>query len=171
MKTVDEALRFILEAITPLDSETVGLHELVGRALANDMLAERTLPQWHNSAMDGYAVRTTDISSVPILLPVAEHIPAGDGSPRQLAAGTAHRIFTGAPLPAGADAVVSLTASPDCVSPAREAPARELPANTWPPGCCPIRTTSPCTGSTHELSGAPSISTPTAERAHYYKRW
>jgi molybdopterin molybdotransferase len=76
--------------------------------LAEDLASPVALPPFANSAMDGYAVRSADLGEVPVALPVAADIPAGrtDGPP--LAAGTAHRIMTGAPLPEGADAVVQV---------------------------------------------------------------
>jgi molybdopterin molybdotransferase len=66
------------------------------------------LPPFDNSAMDGYAVRAAEVASVPVTLPVAEDIPAGRTDVPPLAPGTAHRIMTGAMLPAGADAVVQV---------------------------------------------------------------
>src|SRR6476646_3352070 len=104
MITVDEALQKILDVTSPLGAERVLLDEARGRVLAEDVVAERTLPPWDNSAMDGYAVRAADVK-LGEPLPVSETIGAGHvASP--LAPGHAARIMTGAPMPSGADAVV-----------------------------------------------------------------
>ena len=89
---------------------TVALTETQGLVLAEDVVAQLALPVFDNSAMDGYAVRAEDTSGAtpehPVVLPVAEDIPAGRTDQLTLQPGTAHRIMTGAPLPAGATAVV-----------------------------------------------------------------
>ncbi|MEV1116977.1 gephyrin-like molybdotransferase Glp [Actinosynnema sp. NPDC049800] len=82
--------------------------DCLGLVLAEDLVATVPLPPFDNSAMDGYAVRAADVASVPVELPVVEDIPAGRPASAPLAAGTAHRIMTGAPVPAGADAVVQV---------------------------------------------------------------
>jgi molybdopterin molybdotransferase len=88
----------------------VALTDAQGLVLADDVVARLALPVFDNSAMDGYAVRAEDISDAtpehPVVLPVAEDIPAGRTDELTLAPATAHRIMTGAPLPAGATAVV-----------------------------------------------------------------
>ncbi len=90
--------------------EQVGLAQARGRVLAADVVATVALPPFDNSAMDGYAVRAAELTGAgeqqPVLLPVAADIPAGRTDVPPLAAGSVHRIMTGAPLPAGADAVV-----------------------------------------------------------------
>jgi len=87
------------------EAEAVSLAAAVGRVLAGPVPAAVAVPPWDNSAMDGYAVRSADCQSSATWLPVAQRIAAGQvGAP--LAGGTAARIFTGAPLPEGADAVV-----------------------------------------------------------------
>lgn len=89
---------------------TVGLADAQGLVLAEDVVAQLALPVFDNSAMDGYAVRAEDVAGAtperPVVLPVAEDIPAGRTDALTLQPGTAHRIMTGAPLPAGATAVV-----------------------------------------------------------------
>jgi molybdopterin molybdotransferase len=89
---------------------TVALSEAQGLVLAEDVVAQLALPVFDNSAMDGYAVRAEDTSGAtpehPVVLPVAEDIPAGRTDQLTLQPGTAHRIMTGAPLPAGATAIV-----------------------------------------------------------------
>jgi molybdopterin molybdotransferase len=88
----------------------VALTKAQGLVLADDVVAELALPVFDNSAMDGYAVRAEDISGAtpehPVVLPVAEDIPAGRTDQLTLKPKTAHRIMTGAPLPAGATAIV-----------------------------------------------------------------
>ncbi len=110
MLTVAEARARMLAAVTPLGAETVSLVEGLGRVLAADVTARRDQPPQAVSAMDGYAVRAADLASAPASLTVIEEIAAGDpqgaGSGRALGPGETARIFTGAPLPPGADAIV-----------------------------------------------------------------
>jgi molybdopterin molybdotransferase len=101
--------------ITPRPPVTAGLGDALGLVLADDVVAPLSLPGFDNSAMDGYAVVAEDIADAsdahPVKLPVAEDIPAGRTDALTLAAGTAHRIMTGAPLPAGATAVIPVEAT------------------------------------------------------------
>ncbi|MCL8306721.1 MULTISPECIES: molybdopterin molybdotransferase MoeA [Pseudomonas] len=102
---VEEALERLLalaEAAPIKDSEEVTLAEAEGRVLARDLVASLDLPPWPNSAMDGYALRVADWQGEP--LPVSQRIFAGH-APAPLQPGTCARIFTGAPLPEGADCV------------------------------------------------------------------
>lgn len=102
---VEVALARLLEmAEAPpiLQTETVLLAQAQGRVLAQDMVATLDLPPWPNSAMDGYALRLTDWTGEP--LKVSQRIFAGQ-APEPLAPGTCARIFTGAPVPEGADCV------------------------------------------------------------------
>ena len=103
---LDEALAILLaKAVPMLDTERVSTFEADGRVLAEDVVSALTVPPRDNSAMDGYAVRAADCGAPGAELVVAQRIPAGSvGTP--LAAGTAARIFTGAQIPDGADAVV-----------------------------------------------------------------
>jgi molybdopterin molybdotransferase len=101
-----EALRVVLDAVAPLALETCATADAQGRVLAETVRSGRTLPPWDVSAMDGYAVRAADLASAPARLPVAFEVAAGAGRERALAPGSAARIFTGAPLPPGADTVV-----------------------------------------------------------------
>ena len=85
--------------------DRVPLNEALGRVLAEALIAPCDVPPFDNSGMDGYAVRCADLAAPGVVLPIAQRIAAGNvGQP--LAAGTAARIFTGAPVPPGADAVV-----------------------------------------------------------------
>lgn len=115
MRTVEEHQRVVADLITARPAATVGLAEAEGLVLAADVAAPMSLPVFDNSAMDGYAVHAEDVADAseasPVTLPVAEDIPAGRVDSLTLAAGTAHRIMTGAPLPAGATAVVPVEAT------------------------------------------------------------
>src|SRR5215217_6349528 len=106
MLTVREALDFLLGAARPVaQTETVGTLEANGRVLAADQRSQLDVPSMDNTQMDGYAVRAADCAGGAARLPVSQRIPAGHvGQPLQ--PGTAARIFTGALIPAGADAVV-----------------------------------------------------------------
>ncbi|OIN77976.1 molybdopterin molybdotransferase MoeA [Mycobacterium malmoense] len=110
MRSVDEHQRIVREMIRARPAVTVKLAEAQGLVLADDVVARLALPVFDNSAMDGYAVRAEDTSGAtperPVALPVAEDIPAGRTDPLTLQQGTAHRIMTGAPVPAGATAIV-----------------------------------------------------------------
>ncbi len=103
---VDEALRRIVSDVSPLPPEAVALDRALGRALAADLASRRTQPPWDVSAMDGYAVRAADVATVPVRLNVIGSAPAGHPFRSAVGAGEAVRIFTGAPLPEGADAIV-----------------------------------------------------------------
>jgi molybdopterin molybdotransferase len=108
--SVAEASARILADVRALPPERVPLLDALGRVLAAPLTAPLTLPPWDNSAMDGYAVRASDVASAsaesPVSLPVLETIAAGGFPTRPLAPGAATRIMTGAPLPEGADSVV-----------------------------------------------------------------
>lgn len=108
--SVAEASRAILAQVRPQPALRVPLVDAIGHLLATDVHAPIDLPPWTNSAMDGYAVRAGDIrganSDAPVLLRVIGAIAAGGDSGRSLGLGEAIRIFTGAPVPPGADSVV-----------------------------------------------------------------
>jgi molybdopterin molybdotransferase len=110
MRSVTEHQRVVAGMIRARPPIAAPLAEAQGLVLADDVVAPLALPIFDNSAMDGYAVRAEDISHAteqhPVVLPVAEDIPAGRTDELTLQPGTAHRIMTGAPLPAGATAVV-----------------------------------------------------------------
>jgi molybdopterin molybdotransferase len=106
--TPPEALARILKAIgdlAPLPPERVPLAAALGRALAVEVRADRPLPPFDNSQMDGYALRAADAPKAGLRLPVAFEVFAGDDRARPLPPGACARIFTGAPLPPGADSV------------------------------------------------------------------
>ncbi|HEY8565254.1 MAG TPA: gephyrin-like molybdotransferase Glp [Beijerinckiaceae bacterium] len=103
---VEEALRRVLAGVTePLGEETVGLADADGRTLARDLAARRTQPPFAASSMDGYAVRSADVSRATSSLIVVGESAAGRGFAGTVGPGEAARIFTGAPMPSGADAV------------------------------------------------------------------
>lgn len=105
MLTVEQALDAILSRLFVLTAERVDVLSALGRVLAEPVRATRTIPPWANSSMDGYAVRAAD-SGAGRVLAVVGRVAAGMMPARGLGTGEAMRIFTGAPLPAGADAVV-----------------------------------------------------------------
>jgi molybdopterin molybdotransferase len=115
MRSVDEHQRIVAALIGPRAPVAVPLADALGLVLAEDVVAPLSLPGFDNSAMDGYAVVAEDISNAteqqPVMLPVAEDIPAGRTDALTLKPGTAHRIMTGAPLPSGATAVVPVEAT------------------------------------------------------------
>jgi molybdopterin molybdotransferase len=108
--SVAEAQALVLEETPLLGVESVPAAEALGRVLAEPVASLRAIPPADNSAMDGYAVRAADLAGAsresPVGLPVVFEVAAGGDASRALEAGEAARIFTGAPLPAGADSVV-----------------------------------------------------------------
>jgi len=104
--TFEDALSQLLMAARPVsERESVGLLDATGRVLAGDLVSSLAVPPHDNSAMDGYAVRCADVTEPGIRLPVSQRVPAGS-NPAALVGASAARIFTGAPIPPGADAVV-----------------------------------------------------------------
>jgi len=103
---VAEALRLVLIEAKPLPIETVALDQARGRVLAEDIAALRTQPPAAVSAMDGYAVRASDVATAPVTLKVIGEIAAGHPFARQITAGQAARIFTGGVMPDDTDTVV-----------------------------------------------------------------
>ena len=103
---VEEALTRIISGVVPVEAESVDLLGGRERVLAEDVVAKLTQPPFNASAMDGYAVRAADVATVPAALAVTGEAQAGRRFEGALAAGDAVRIFTGAPVPAGADTVV-----------------------------------------------------------------
>ena len=104
--SVSDAQAIVLRHALPCPAETVPLARALGRVLAEDQLANRELPPWDVSAMDGYALRSADLATIPTLVTVVDDIKAGDLPHKTLGAGEAARIMTGAPVPPGADAVI-----------------------------------------------------------------
>ena len=106
LMSLDEALATLLALISPLaGTESVATLDADGRILAQDVVSSLQVPAFDNASMDGYAVRSADVQQAGVALKVTQRIPAGHfGQP--LAPGQAARIFTGAPVPSGADAIV-----------------------------------------------------------------
>jgi molybdopterin molybdotransferase len=104
--SVDKALERILARVSPLEAIPLDLLDALGATLAEDVAADRDVPPFRNSAMDGYAVIADDVESVPVVLRVVGEIAAGAAPSRPIARGEAMRIMTGAPMPDGADTIV-----------------------------------------------------------------
>src|SRR5258707_8378591 len=107
MMSVDEAVGIIAARVTAVQEvETVALTDADGRILANDISAPRPLPPFTNSAVDGYAVRSRDLPlTEEHAFPVTGRVQAGASAQAPVRPGHAMRIFTGAPMPEGADTV------------------------------------------------------------------
>ncbi len=112
MISVEEALKRILDSISPLGLEKVNILDALGRVVGEDIHAGRDIPPKDNSAMDGYALRAEDTRGTaaerPVRFEVVEEIPAGTVPQKRIGPGQAARIMTGAPIPEGADAVVRM---------------------------------------------------------------
>lgn len=110
MRSVEDHQRVVARLIAAREPVSVAVGDALGLVLAADVVAPLSLPNFDNSAMDGYAVVAEDIATAskdrPVKLPVAEDIPAGRTDRLVLQPGTAHRIMTGAPMPSGATAVI-----------------------------------------------------------------
>jgi molybdopterin molybdotransferase len=110
MDSVEAYLADITTAIRPLPARELPVADALGAVLADDVRALRPMPSFDNSSMDGYAVLASDVAAAgrddPVLLPVKGEIAAGDIRRHDLVPGSVLRIMTGAPMPAGADAVV-----------------------------------------------------------------
>ena len=110
MRTLAEHRATVLALVSPLPEQGVPVGSALGLVLARDVVATTDLPGFDNSAMDGYAVRATELARAtaadPVVLPVADDIAAGDTRRHVLEPGRVLRIMTGAPMPEGADAIV-----------------------------------------------------------------
>jgi len=112
MLSAVEALAHLLKNASPVnEEETVPTQAALGRVLAKDIASQVDVPPLDNTSMDGYAVRSSEIKQVGTVLRMAQRIPAGSVG-QSLETGTIARIFTGAPIPQGADAVVM---QEDCI--------------------------------------------------------
>lgn len=110
MTSVDQAVELILSTVSPLSPEKATVADGLGRVLCEDVRSGRNVPSFSNSAMDGFAVRWSDLAGVssaaPVSLGIRGDVAAGTVSPKRVLSGTAIRIMTGAPVPAGADTIV-----------------------------------------------------------------
>jgi molybdopterin molybdotransferase len=106
MTPLEDAQSFVIGACPPLPPITVGFEQAEGLVLAAEVVAAEQVPPFENTAVDGYAVIAADLEHPPVELPVVDEVAAGSATERVLQRGEAIRIMTGAPMPAGADAVV-----------------------------------------------------------------
>ena len=115
MTTCSDALRLILDSVAPLPTMPTPLFDALGLVLADRVVSPETVPPFTNSAMDGYALRADDCDGAapgsPVSLEVLADLRAGSVATDEVRPGTAIRIMTGAPLPAGADSVVPVEAT------------------------------------------------------------
>ena len=105
MISVEEALGIVLTNLPERRIEQVPFQSALGRVLAEKLVATGSVPAFHRSALDGYAVIAADVEKAPVELKIAGESRAGGGMPGRLVAGQALSIMTGAPVPEGADAV------------------------------------------------------------------
>ena len=127
--SVAEALARVTQGLEPLESERVKLEQARGRVLAEDIAAHLTQPPFDASAMDGYAVRAADVATLPATLRLIGEALAGRGFDGEVKQGEAVRIFTGAPVPKGADTVViqeNTEVAPGVVTVKEAAPRRHI---------------------------------------------
>ncbi len=106
MISIEQALNHYIERLSPLATETIAVHQALHRVLACDVHSESDLPRFDQSAMDGYALRSEDTATAPVEIPVVNTSAAGHWPESALEANTAWRIYTGAPIPEGANTVI-----------------------------------------------------------------
>jgi len=106
MISAAEALSAILDRVPLLGTATLSLRRAEGRRLAHDVPARHDVPPFDNAGMDGYAIRSSDVSGAPVVLKIDGETAAGAPPGGPLTPGTARAVMTGAPVPPGADAVV-----------------------------------------------------------------
>ena len=129
LKPLDDALAQLLaQAVVLQRTEDVSTFDADGRVLAQDVVSELQVPPHDNSSMDGYALRCADVAQLGTVLSVSQRIAAG-ASGDALLPGTAARIFTGAPIPAGADAVVM---QEDCTASGSGSDSHQIQVNALP---------------------------------------
>ncbi|MBX3319646.1 MAG: molybdopterin molybdotransferase MoeA [Nitrospira sp.] len=134
-----DAQQVVLDATTVLEVEKVSILDVLGRVLAEDIMAGRDNPPWDNSAMDGFAVRWEDIRQEhtiqkPVSLVVIEDVPAGRMPSKDVGPGQAIRIMTGAPVPRGADTVLKVEDTEHTPDSVRVLKAEPKGANIRPQG-------------------------------------
>lgn len=133
--SLEEALERMLAGIEPLPAEHVSLDGCLGRVVAERVTSRLTLPPWDNSAMDGFAVRAADVEGAspasPRRLRVVGEAAAGHAASVTVEPGTAVRILTGAPVPAGADAVVPVEETDAYDRPISQATGQPAPLPEW----------------------------------------
>ena len=104
--SVEDALATVTEGLEPLEAERIAFEAAYGRVLAQDVKAQITHPPFNSSSMDGYAVRAEDVADCPRELSIIGEAGAGHGFAGRVGSGQAIRIFTGAPVPTGADTII-----------------------------------------------------------------
>ncbi|MDT7712761.1 MAG: molybdopterin molybdotransferase [Pseudonocardiales bacterium] len=132
MRSLDEQLERVLDAAVRPAPVRVAISEAQGMLCAEEVVAQRALPGFDQAAVDGYAVRSVDVTEVPVTLPVVGEIAAGSRQPLRLQPGQAVRVATGSALPALADAVVPLGHTEDGMAQAaRVTVARAVPSKAY----------------------------------------
>ncbi len=106
--TIKEAQDLILSCVSNADTERISINEAIGRVLAVDIKADRDYPPFNRSAMDGYAVKSSDFTDGKAVLTPVEKVLAGSVAKKMVVSGTCIKIMTGAPVPEGADAVIKV---------------------------------------------------------------
>jgi molybdopterin molybdotransferase len=129
-----EVQREVLASVPRLGSERVELGAAHERVLAEPVVAPHDVPPFANSAMDGFAVRASDLETTPVTLHVIEDVPAGSVPSRKVTAGTATSIMTGAPMPDGADTVVEVEVTEASEGQVRILATRRAGSNVRPAG-------------------------------------
>ena len=132
MRSLDEQLERVLDAAVRPAPIRVAISEAQGMLCAEEVVAQRALPGFDQAAVDGYAVRSVDVTEVPVTLPVVGEIAAGSRQPLRLQPGQAVRVATGSALPALADAVVPLGHTEDGMAQAaRITVAQSVPSKAY----------------------------------------
>jgi molybdopterin molybdotransferase len=132
VRSLDEQLGRVLDAAVRPEPVRVAISEAQGMLCAEEVVAQRALPGFDQAAVDGYAVRSVDVTEVPVTLPVVGEIAAGSRQPLRLQPGQAVRVATGSALPALADAVVPLGHTEDGgAHAARVTVARSVPSKAY----------------------------------------
>ncbi len=132
MRSLDEQLGRVLDAAVRPEPVRVAISEAQGMLCAEEVVAQRALPGFDQAAVDGYAVRSVDVTEVPVTLPVVGEIAAGSRQPLRLQPGQAVRVATGSALPTLADAVVPLGHTEDGgAHAARVTVARSVPSKAY----------------------------------------
>jgi molybdopterin molybdotransferase len=132
VRSLDEQLGLVLDAAVRPEPVRVAISEAQGMLCAEEVVAQRALPGFDQAAVDGYAVRSVDVTEVPVTLPVVGEISAGSRQPLRLQPGQAVRVATGSALPTLADAVVPLGHTEDgAAHAARVTVAQSVPSKAY----------------------------------------
>ena len=134
MRSVSEVRSQVLDTIRSLPAEPIRFQDAVGRILAEPVMATHDVPSFANSAMDGFAVRASDVSGPGALLTILEDVAAGQVSTVAVGPGEATKIMTGAPMPEGADTVVRVEDTEEDDGKVRILTSTDLGTSVRPPG-------------------------------------